>query len=797
MKRLACVAALTMAAGSAPAQVFERLVTSPFAPTPVNGIHDVFDIDGDGLPDALASDAWYRNEGFGRYVYAGDPGQVGSTGPSILGTGDIGDLDGDGDLDMVAGNLVYENLGDGTFAPTPAFLSPSLSVGNPRLLDYDGDGDIDILHDVGGATLWQNDGAGNFSDASATLIGLDLAISGATVFDADNDGDEDVLVISPTLQPIGLRLWRNDGAGGFGEELLPPFAGLNFGTKTFVGDLDGDGDQDVVLVLLSTLRVRFLINDGFGAFVDTQPGPGAPGIAEVGDAALGDWTQDGLIDIVTGNGVFENLGGLAFTFHAFPHMGLAASVRLCDLDGDLDLDALLPSSSNSVIFNTLEGPIHGTRQPTVKTRALGQLFDARDTPFARALVLDDLGLSLVSDFLSDISDPAYRTLTSSPVPTATAPTDAAIARASFLPHTIVVCTPTGAESFVAYDGDVSQVQYLLPPIGAPSHVAAGALDATYPDVLAFGDPTLDGPRVLIGPAAFAQPYTELPLALPPAQPSPAPVFETVTFADVDGDGDDDLVHELRVVENLGGGAFAAGFDLSSLVSTQTEHLLPIDYDGDGDMDLLAYGENAPTLLLESGPAGFLDATIGHLPPIEFAPADLVSAGDVDGDGDTDLLIARGTSCNLLRNGGGVFTRIANVGPRGLLLDTDRNGYPDLFTGDDVLRNRHALLHEVHAATPGITWPLQVHAFRAAPMAQAAWIALGTQPAGVVLPGIGTLGVDPTAAELVPVVMAGGEGSATWTIPLTPLALGLDLFAQALIADASGLTLTNTIRDRVR
>lgn len=127
---------------------------------------------------------------------------------------------------------------------------------------------------------------------------------------------------------------------------------------------------------------------------------------------------------------------------------------------------------------------------------------------------------------------------------------------------------------------------------------------------------------------------------------PGPVH-FVAPADLDNDGDRDLVvagDRLLLFESRGGGRFAAPHDLGD--GSATEHVLPIDLDGDGVLELYVSNrdrrdrERSRNRLLHGrGGLVFTDLPgVGDSTGLSWTAA----AIDFDGDGDLDLHVANDT-----------------------------------------------------------------------------------------------------------------------------------------------------------
>jgi hypothetical protein len=129
---------------------------------------------------------------------------------------------------------------------------PSWFTGGGTAGDFDGDGWVDLFVTRLGRpdALYRNRGDGSFADVTVAVgLGECTFTNGAVFGDVDNDGDQDLLVTS--VGGLQHRYYRNDGgsfverADAVGFALRSPGGGMRSGESVTLGDYDLDGWLDV------------------------------------------------------------------------------------------------------------------------------------------------------------------------------------------------------------------------------------------------------------------------------------------------------------------------------------------------------------------------------------------------------------------------------------------------------------------------------------------------------------------------------------------------------------------------
>ncbi len=420
-----------------------------------------FDYDGDGWVDLLLVDSGsisdpavdrrarhrlYHNRGNGTFEDVTERSGIQHHGYGMGAC--AGDYDGDGRPDLYitnyGPNTLYHNNGDGTFTDVTA----AARVGDPRwstgcaFADLDRDGKLDLwvvnyvdadrAHSpfCGNArlgvrfychplnynplpnTVYRNDGAGVFTDVSASSgVGALRANGlGVVIADYDDDGWPDVFVANDEMPNF---LFHNSGHMRFTETGLASGIAVGADGKARAGmgidagDYDGDGRLDLVITNLD-FEMHSLhrgLERGLFGYTTMESGIGFPTLPFVGfGVAFLDFDNDTQLDIAVANGnildnaaqlragatymqrklLFRNLANRRFgevgrmAGPAFSTERVSRGLAVADIDNDGDLDLLVTNNGQDaeLLRNDLSKGGNRANALLVRLRGAGANTDA-------------------------------------------------------------------------------------------------------------------------------------------------------------------------------------------------------------------------------------------------------------------------------------------------------------------------------------------------------------------------------------------------------------------------------------
>ncbi len=504
---------------------------------------------------------------------------------------------------------------------------PSLPFSQPRLADLDADGDLDlILGSLDEPPLYfENTGTPTSpafmrgDDILAGITSLDAEM--AAVGDLDGDGDLDLV----TSGFNGLEYFRNTGDAQHPAfaHVVGYFAGLAVGSIPVptLADLDADGDLDLVVGLSENGDVLF------------YPNGGTPTTPLFSQATASNWF----------------------------HVGLYAYPYLADLDGDSDTDLLIGRDAHGFVYYRNVGD------------ATSWVWQSADALFS------GLGLDTYwnSPCLEDLNGDGKRDL--------------------------VYGTDSGPLHYLVNTGTL-----VAPVWTANTTLFGGVLDVGGASSPFFCDFDGDGDLDLVSGSQLGdiKYYENTGTATSPAWHADSAyfasidhsIYSAITLGDVDGDGlldavVGDLSGHLYFHPNTGSGF---GFDSSvfsavSLGGWSVPRF--VDMDGDGDLDLVAGNEAGQlTYLRNQGTPTVPDWVVlaGYFGGIDVGSNCSPTLADYDGDGDIDLMAGnishqvryyRHQGLNWIEDSSVVAGITAGQNAAPALADLDGDGDLDLAVGN--------------------------------------------------------------------------------------------------------------------
>lgn len=131
------------------------------------------------------------------------------------------------------------------------------------VMDFDGDGNADVLGGYNGISLCKNQGGGTFT--TSTLVS---GVTVSTVLGNDMDTDGFTDIVGMNQSPLGLHWWRNNGDNTFYDFTID--TSVDAATKIYTADVDGDGDKDILGALPTSDEIVYWRNDDAGPVVPSR-----------------------------------------------------------------------------------------------------------------------------------------------------------------------------------------------------------------------------------------------------------------------------------------------------------------------------------------------------------------------------------------------------------------------------------------------------------------------------------------------------------------------------------------------
>ena len=610
--------------------------------------------------------------------------------PEGLSSGDLSwaDFDNDDDLDLLilgesdSGPMtnLYRNNGNGTFTNSGIALD-AVKDGNAAWGDYDNNGLIDlaICGDTGNGRILKI--FSNNINSFTELLSLDGISNGEIIWgDYDNDGDLDLLTAGELNNSGPVKIYNNSGSGSFEA------VNLNIGNPSACaidwGDFDNDGYLDFVYVgntgLGSVAEIRR--NNQKGSFADIQAE--LLGVSS-GSVEWGDYDNDGFLDlVVSGNlagalstRIYRNLGNNNFD-EIFSIQGMRdGESRWADYNNDGFLDLAITGKSGTGVNDRLTEiyrNIQGIefRKDTLNSDVLSNFDQGSSLAWGdydmdgridlalmgRSMSPDTRSFKLYKNAIS-ISNPAPPV----PVNLQTEQIGNQLILSWSLPQGIDPTIANGY-SYSIYLGSNPGISNIRTPL---SRISGKRIISRKGDINSFSwiINDLDAGEYYWSVQSIDQNFEGSAFAAEQSFSFNPPDFIDVTsntnlesvFLDLDnasiawGDYDNDRDLDLLATGNSSRGIVASLYENRGNGNFESKALLPdsvangditwLDYNNDGFLDIVMTGEsrNGPiTKVFRNTQSGsFIDVEAG-LPGLKNATIDW---GDVDNDGDQDLLLA--------------------------------------------------------------------------------------------------------------------------------------------------------------
>jgi hypothetical protein len=295
----------------------------------------------------------------------------------------IADFNNDGRLDLAVTDgfsslTILLGGGDGTFSASGVYFTPVFhTLQALAVADFNRDGSPDVAMPDGEVFLGNGDGTLRTPGSFQVSPGASVVSTG----DLNGDGIADLVTAGPgencgnsDFASTGVSIGNGDGT--FQPVRVFDAGGCSFLASLAMGDLNGDGVSDVVVVsgqeslFANGVQLSVLLNRGSGTF----PAAELSIAGGSGNAAVADFNRDGNADLVLADGsVYLGNGDGSLRFSASAPLGAIALITAdFNHDGKPDIAAVVECApagcSSGGRLETAQGNGDGTFKP-VRTLA--------------------------------------------------------------------------------------------------------------------------------------------------------------------------------------------------------------------------------------------------------------------------------------------------------------------------------------------------------------------------------------------------------------------------------------------
>ena len=301
------------------------------------------------------------NDGRGSFVPA--PGSPIKAAAHLI---EVGDVNNDRNLDIALthhdslGVQIFLGAGNGRFSPasgSPFIAHPGDKAHNHGLTlsDLNSDRNLDITtsnQDDNSVSVLLGNGRGSFAPAAGSPVAVGRAPYPHAVGDVNKDGNLDI--VTPNVGGNSVSVLLGNGRGEFRTATNSPISVASRPFYIAIGDVNGDGNADLVTTHDDITLMTTLLGDGRGGFTPARGGPfdlGRLGYAIVAADLMGDARAEVIVNLLGRDSLVVLIstegGGYTLVAGSPYQAGLNPKLATADFNGDGKRDIITAGNESS------------------------------------------------------------------------------------------------------------------------------------------------------------------------------------------------------------------------------------------------------------------------------------------------------------------------------------------------------------------------------------------------------------------------------------------------------------------